>query len=823
MGFLTKTNKNNKTNKNVAENVTNKETTNNKKKKPIKIPRTVQDTLDWEHTYENGVFRIGDKRYSKTFAFNDISFKTKSDEDQEAIYDAYLKFLNLINSNEDVFITFVNYKEDINSKLASILPLQKQDGFNGYRDEMSDVLKNNIKLSRNAISTKRFITVFTEAEDVDIAMQRLYSLEGELSQTFKKIGGESLRPLNLAERLEVINDILNPGEPNFWFEHDAQGKTSVDFDKMTKQHLTTKDIIAPESLRFYGNRFEINERVGQTMYLDGIANFMDTNFLTSLVSVNFESVFTLHISAWEQTDAIKKIHNQSVNIEAEVEDKMDSRMNKGKDPSMIGRDLKKAQDEIEALQDDILNRDQKLFYMSLTIGHFAEDETILKEQTKIIKNSAIKYMCTIKPLLEQQERGLNTILPLGHDKLYSKRLMTTESLGVFIPFDEVNQFDKNGIYYGINAINKSLIVYDRTKGMNYNGLVLGASGSGKSFSAKREMTSVILNKDANVYIIDPDGEYSPLAEAFNGTIINISPGNGVYINPFDLDIDTSGDSELNPITMKADFICGLLETMLGNGASLTPTQKSIVGRCIQQIYRPYLEYLAELPPDRSGKKRTIDRDQCPTMQNLFDSLLSQPQAEAQNLALVMETYTTGQYDTFAHRTNVDIDNRLIIFNIKNIGTNLKELGLKICMSEIWNRMVENKRSNRWTWFYADEFHLFLNNYSTAEFLKSIWKRARKFLGVPTGITQNVEDLLNSPAARAIINNTSFIYMLNQSAMDRAALQELLHLSNGDMEYVTNVSHGHGLIYTGQQTIPFEDNFPSKTELFKIMTTKLMED
>lgn len=795
----------------------------NRAKGKIKIPRTVQETLDWEGTYENGVFKIGDTRYSKSFAFNDISFKTKNDEDQEAIYDAYLRFLNQIGFGEDIFITFVNYKEDEDTKLASVLPLYKQDGFNVYREELSTVLKNNMSLSRNSISTKRYITVYVNADTVEAAMQRLSILEGELTTSFKKISGTPLRPLDLAERLEVINLILNPESPNFYFEHDAKGKTSIDYDLLKKQHLTTKDIVCPESLKFYSNRFEINERVGQAMYLDGIANFMDTNFLTEIVSVNFESVFTLHISAWEQADAIKKVHNQSVNIQAEVEANMDKRISAGKSPDMINADLRKNKDEIEALQDDILNRDQKMFYTSLSLCHFAENLKILKEQKKIIENSAIKYMCTIKPFLNAQERGFISSLPLGHDKLYSKRMLTTESLGVFIPFDEVNQFDKNGIYYGINAINKSLIVYDRTKGMNYNGLVLGSSGSGKSFSAKREMTSVILNKDANIYIIDPDGEYSPLADAFNGTVINISPGNGVYINPFDLDIDNSHDTDLNPITMKTDFIFGLLETMLGNGASLSPTQKAIVGRCIQQIYRPYLEHLAELPPDNNGRKRTIDREHCPTMQNLFDALLSQPQAEAQNLALVMETYTTGAFDTFAHRTNVNIDNRLVVFNIKNIGTNLKELALKVCMNEVWNRMINNRRDNKWTWFYVDEFHLLLSNKSTSEFLKSIWKRARKFYGVPTGITQNVEDLLASQEARAIINNTSFVYMLNQSSMDRISLQELLNLSNSDIEYITNVEPGHGIIYTGQQTIPFEDNFPVKTKLFEIMTTKAVDD
>ncbi len=796
-----------------------------KKKKAsvkTKLPRTVQETLDWICTYDNGVFQIAPKKFSKMYSFKDISFKTKSDEDQQAIYANYQRFLNTMQAEEDMYITFVNFKENEGDKLASVLPQSKGDKNDKYRDELTKILRDNMRLSRNSISTNRYITIVVKANDVDTAMKRFACLDGELANAFKKITGQLLRPLTLAERLEVIHTILNGDEPNYWFEHDVNGGVSIDFGKAAKHGYSTKDIVAPEMLRFYGNRFQIGERYGQAMYLDGIANWMDSNFLPSLTSVSFESVLTLHISAMDQSEAVKKIHNQSVNINAEVESKQDERSAKGKDPRFINSDLLHAKDEIELLQDDILNRDQKLFFMSLCVCHFAENEDILKEQSKIMKDSAAKYMSSIRPLLEQQERGLMSALPLGHDKLYVNRLLTTEALGVYLPFDEVNQFDKNGIYYGVNAINKSLIIYDRAKGQNYNGLVLGASGSGKSFSSKREMTSVILNKDANVYIIDPDGEYAPLAHAFDGTVIKISPGNGVYINPFDLDIDNSYDRDLNPIAMKVDFICGMLETMLGNGAKLTPIQRSIVDRCVQQIYRPYLEHLAELPPDRNGRKRTIDRAYCPTMQNLFDSLLSQPQAEAQNLALIMETYTTGAFDTFAHRTNVDVDSNLIIYDISSIGTNLMELGLKVCANEVWNKMVENRKKDRWTWFYIDEFHLLLSNSSTAEFVKTVWKRARKYYGVPTGITQNTDELLASPEARAVINNTAFVYMLNLSLMDRNVLQEILHLSNGDMEYVTNVEAGHGLIYTGAQCLPFEDEFPRNTELYKIMSTKAGE-
>lgn len=785
------------------------------------IPKIAQDSVPYIEAYENGVFQVEPGVFSKTFRFDDISFKTKSDEEQERIYDAYMKFLNSSKPKEDIFISVVNVRDSAEEKVKAIVSPLKGDEFDIFRREMSDMIVDKMKSSNNNIRTEKMLTVRIESPSVDGAMEKLKSVSDDLSDEFKRFTKMPLNEVSLAARLESLFRIMNGDEENFWFEHDTAGNVTLDFSAMAKKGLTTKDIICPEFLKFNGNNFQIGNRFGQAMYLDGIANWLNSNFFTEVSEMSFEGVVTLHIQPIPQEDAIKMIHNRSVNIRAEITQKQKNAQRNGYEGTM-SIDLKNAMEQIEELQEDLLNRDQKLFYISMSIVHFADTAEEVKEHAGIIKNTASKHMCTIKPMMMQQERGFTSALPVGIDKGYTKRLMTTESLGVFIPFDEVNQFDRGGFYYGVNSINKSLIVYNRKKGQNYNGLVLGSSGSGKSFSAKREMSSVILNTDDDIFIIDPDGEYGPIAESFGGSIIKIAPGNGVYINPFDLDIDTSHDSDYNPITMKSDFICGMLETMLGGGR-LSPTQKSIVGRCINQIYKPYLEHLQELPPDKNGRKKTIDRDYCPTMQNLFDALLSQPNQEAQQLALIMETYTTGVFDSFAHRTNVDLENRIIVYNIKDVGSNLMELALKVCMNDVWNKMMENRRNSKWTWFYIDEFHLLLANPSTSEFLKSVWKRARKWQGVPTGITQNVEDLLASTEARAIINNSSFIYMMNQSAMDRNMLQELLNLTDTDKGFITNAEIGCGLIHTGKQSIPFTDKFPQNTKLYKVMTTKADDD
>lgn len=793
-------------------------------KKTKKVPRTAQESLPYLEAYENGVLQVEPGVFTKSFKFGDISFKTKSQEEQDRIYENYQKFLNSFIPKVDVFLSVVSLADSGEEKANSIIAPLKGDELDPYRKEMSKMIIDKMKSSNNNIQTTKYITIRVEAPSVDEAMEKLDDLSTTFSQEFKRFTKQNLEPLSLAERLEVLYRIMCGDETNYWFEHNASGEVSVDYSKMARQGLTTKDIISPEILKFNGNMFEIGEeRIGQVLYLDKIANWLNSNFFTEISAMPFEGVTTLHIQAIPQDDAIKMIHNQSVNINAELLQKQTKNAQEGIGEGYISADLRNAKEQIEELQEDLLNRDQKMFYMSMNVMHFAKDKEELRTQSSTLKNISSKYMCSVKPLLMQQERGFTSALPMGIDKTYMKRLMTTESLGVFIPFDEVNQFDKGGFYYGVNAINKSLIVYNRKKGQNYNGLVLGSSGSGKSFSAKREMVSAILNTNDDIYIIDPDGEYSPIAQAFGGSIIKIAPGNGVYINPFDLDIDTSHDSDYNPITMKADFVCGMIETMLGANARLSPTQKSIVGRCIQNIYRPYLEHLNELPPDANGRKRTIDRELCPTMQNLFDELLSQDHPEAQQLALIMESYATGMFNTFAKRTNVDLSNRIIVYDIKDIGSNMMELALKVCMNDVWSKMMENRRENKWTWFYIDEFHLLLSNASTSDFLKTVWKRARKWNGVPTGITQNVEDLLASTEARAIINNSSFIYMMNQSAMDRNMLGELLNLTETDKEFITNVESGCGLIHTGRQSIPFNDRFPQDTELFKIMTTKAEPD
>lgn len=782
------------------------------------IPKNAQQSLKYIECYTNGIMQIEPGVFSKMFGFKDVSFRTKSDEEQLEIFGGYCKLLNSISPDEDVYLTIANVPGDKKASIESIIPQRKGDKYDEYREELGTMIRHKVETLRNNIVTRKFITVTIKEDNVDKVTKRFDEIYTELNSAFKKITKESLKEVSLEERLELFALLYKGEDVGLYFQHDMNGNVSIDWDDIKKHGLTTKDIICPEGIKAKTTSIQLGEnRHAQSLYLERFANWLNTNFFNDMCEANMESVITVHIEPIPQQTSIRMVHNQSINITAEVMEKQKQLLKSGYDPSMIPMDLADAKENIDDLQNDLQNRDQKLFFTNFVVSVFGETEEQTKANGKVMKNIAAKHMCTLMPCLWTQERGLNTSLPYGLDDLYQKKILTTEALGTLIPFDEANTTDQGGFYYGVNAINKSVIVYNRMRGQNYNGLILGASGSGKSFSAKREMISAILQTNADVYIIDPDGEYTPLAEAFDGQVVKIAPGSPNYINPFDLDVDNSFDQDLNPMAMKMDFVCGMIETMLGGFVRLTPSQRSIIDRCVRQIYTPYIEHLATMPP-RNGKPVTIDKDICPTMQNLFDALLSQPQPEAQNLALAMESYAVGMFDTFSHKTTVDLSKRVVVYDIKDIGTNLRELGLKVCLNDIWNKMMENRRYNKWTFFYIDEFHLLLSNASTSEFLKSIWKRARKWQGVPTGITQNVEDLLASSDARAIINNSSFIYMLNQSAMDRIALQDLLKLSNNDLEFITNVERGRGLIKTSKSVIPFMDDFPKETKLFQIMTT-----
>lgn len=786
-----------------------------------KMKSTVTDTIPYINAYDNGVLQIDTGVFSKTYKFEDIAFTSRSEDTQESIYETYQKFLNALSPDISIQIHFVNTKEDMEVKLSQIAPPTRGDSLDKYTLEITNVLRDKLEEARNNIKTDKYISVTIKAESVDEAMASFKDAESVIIPSFSDIGNTELVPLELPERLELLHKIYNGSDTNFYFEHNENGDVSCDFNRLARQGLSTKNLVAPSGFNFGISKMTIGDRECGHLFVDNLPNYIDASFIASVCNLPFESVITLYINQLPIDEATKKVNSQATNIDAEINSREEKAMDKGRTPN-IPTDLRVAKENIELLQEDLISRDQRMFVFSMDVLYFTGTTEELTRATKTYKSTADKYSVKFQKAMFLQEQALASTVPYGKHLELHDRFLTTETVGIFMPFDEINQYDKGGVYYGKNRINNSPIIINRRKGNNYNALVLGSAGSGKSFGTKREITFIRLNDpSAGILIIDPSDEYRFLTEAFGGTVISIAPGAGIYLNPLDLDIDNSFDIDFNPMVAKIDFIVGFIETIL-NGTPLSPIQRSCIDTAMVNIYRPYLEHLRELPPLPNGRRQTIDRSTCPTLQTLYEELqtIAKQNREAMDLAIILQPYVSGSYDLFAHHTNINVDNNFICFNLKPVNEMgvVKELAMKVCMNELLTRNQANRRNNKWTYMYIDEAHLFLNSPATAQFFKTVWKTVRKFMGCPCAITQNVEDFITSPEARAIINNTSFANIMNQSMMDRNMLQQLFQLTETDLKYITNVKRGSGLIWTSKGTFPYTDEFPCDTELFTLFTT-----
>lgn len=782
-----------------------------------KVPKTSQGTIPYRAAYDNGIIEIEQGIFSKSYFIDDVNFKIASQNDQDDIFLKYGDMLNMFDHNEKIEVTVFNRSVVREKFEQEVLMENKYDGLDEYRQESNEILLEKMSEGKNNITKERYLTLTIEAKDYDDAVNTFVHRDAEISAAIKRINGSETSPLNLTERLSVLYDIYNPNASEPLAQQKViKGKTvsSFDVEELKKQGLTTKDAIAPTVIRFNNDNTLLGETYAQTLFLQGLPSFLSTDFMSELNDLPFNLLTTVHFNSMRQDKAMSLIKRQIVNINSNVIDKQKRASKSGYSADLISPELLRAKDEADKTLSDMTSRNQKMFYVTFVLTHFADDIEMLKEQLTQILTVSQKHMVRLAKLNMQQEVGFNASLPLGVNKLETKRLLTTETASLFIPFSAQELSQNGGIYYGLNAVSHNLILFDRTKSQNANGIILGTPGSGKSFSAKREIISVLLNTNDDVYIVDPEREYAPLAELFGGEVVRIAAGSKVYLNPMDMDLNYANDDD--PVTLKADFICSLCETILGGKYGLSQSQNSIIDRCVRQIYQPYLNWLNQHP-----EKGSCDLKHMPTLRLLYDVLLRQPEPEAKQIALALERYATGSLDTFAHTTNVDVKKRFVVYDIKDVGSGMKEMGLQICLNDIWNRTISNKQKyNKRTWFYIDEFYLLTQTDSSAKFLQEIFKRTRKWGGVPTGITQNVEDMLVSKEARSIIANCQFVMMLNQAPTDKQELAKMFNISPAQLSYITNADTGQGLIYTGKSIVPFIDKYPTNTKTYAAMTTKL---
>lgn len=781
------------------------------------LPKDVRTSIPFRGVMENGIIETYPGTFTKSYRLKDVNFAIAKDEEQLAIYRSFMDLLNSFSSNVKWQFTIFNHEIDKRETIRNIRVMPQHDGLNKYRNELNAVLLQNLKTGNRSVKQDKILTVSITDMNVDHAVAVLNRTDGEIDNKLRKICGSETKPMTSKERISLLYNIYNQDSDYRLTTGIYNGEEELDLSVVERAGLSVKDVIGPTGMDFTmrnGSMFQIGDEYGQAMYLERVPANLSTAFMQDLSDIKCNMLISVTSEAIPQDKAVHLVKSNLASIEAKIAGVSKSNVEEGY-AAALPPDLAKSQASARDLLNDLTGRNQNLFYLTFTVVVFARTVDQLEDNIRLVKSVAGKHLCPVKPMRYQQEFCFNTALPLCRNDLYVERLYTTESAAVFIPFNsqEINQ--KNSIFYGLNQTTKSMVLYDRLTGDNYNGLIFGGSGSGKSFTAKFEMISVLLNRtDSQIFVVDPQGEYYPLVNALGGQEIKLAPGNNVYINPLDLDLSEDPDGETNPVIMKSDFVISMFDIIIGQNRELNAVHTTILDRSVRRIYKGYIAELQHMGV-------TCDRSKCPTLTDLYKELemASAEQYEAKELKDVLSQYAVGSFDTFAHRTNVDTNAKFVVYNTKALGSGMKELGLHICTNDIWNRMILNSKKHVYTWFYIDEFHVLLESRPTTIFLRRVWKMARKWLGVPTGIMQNTEDLLKTADTRAIVANTSFIIMLKAAKQDRDNLADLLSLSNAQLEYITNSDPGFGLLYNGKITVPFGFRFPKKTKLYAIMTTQ----
>lgn len=706
-----------------------------KKQKIQHIPQTLQDSIPYVRVFEeNGIFEIKPGEYSKSYYFPEINFRTLNNDNQIKIAQAYSTFISAFPQDTTVEVTIYNKNVDIMKFQDDIMLKMKNDGLDIYRDEYNNMLLDKLSGAKNNLETVKLLTVGIKANDAQEAFDKFSQIDGIVSENMALVTKRESRALTTIERLDLLNTIYN---------HDAaislrqkkiiQGVEVEAFslENCRAQGITTKDVIAPSGMQVKNHDMEVGSSFTRSYYISNYPSWIKSTLLTELASLPSNMLVSVYFNAIPQDEAIKMIKRQGTNISANLLEIQKKAAKSGFDPSLVSPDLQVAKEESSELMNEMTKDNGMLFTGNIVITIFASSLDELQRLEELLKAVAIKSLVFLKPLNFQQEEGFNTSLPLANNQLKIQRLMTNNTISSITPFSVREVHQKTGMYYGLNAASRNMILYDRTTDVNPNGCILGMPGAGKSFSAKREMLNILLNTDDEVYVIDPEGvDYVPLANALGGSEIKLATGSKVHLNPFDLNIENTDDNG-DPVKVKTDFIETICEIAIGGRYGLSPYEKSIIDRCVVDVYEPYMEHLKKT-------KKTIATEKAPTMQDFYDSLMAYRLPEAQNIAISLERFVKGSLDIFAHPTNVEIDNRFTVYNIKEIGTGLKELGLQICLDNIWNKMIMNKAKGKRTWFYVDEFYLMMRSPTSASYIAEIWKRARKWNGIPTAITQNVE-------------------------------------------------------------------------------------
>ena len=759
-----------------------------------KAALSAQQTIPYLVMHPDGVCQLPDGLYTKTVEYEDINYSVASTEDQTAIFSGWSSFLNYFDSSLPFQLSFVNRRSRSRSKYKVNIP-PAQDDYDSIRAEFTGMLKSQIAKSNNGIERSKYITFGLPAEGIAEARPRLERVEADVTGNLKRLGVPSV-PMDGQARLALLHGQMHPGnrEP-FRFS----------WQDIPKTGLGTKDYIAADSFDFRQSRtFRIGQYWGAASYLQILASELSDKLLAEILELDAEMTVTLHIQTVDQLKAIKTIKGKLSDIGKMKVEEQRKAVRAGYDPDILPPDLITFSKDAAELLADLQSRNERMFLLTFTVINIAPTRQRLENDVFTVGGIAQKYNCALKRLDWQQEQAFVSSLALGYNEVEIQRGMTTSSTAIFIPFmTRELRMAGPSLYYGMNALSHNVIMADRKKLKSANGLYLGSTGSGKSFAAKREIINVFLTipKD-RIIIVDPMGEYAPLVRRLGGQVVEIAPGSPSHINPMDIQLDLDDDE--SPLSMKADFLLSLCELVVGGKDGLQPIEKTVIDRCVRLIYRDMALGIGDGKP--------------PLLQDLYEELLKQPEPEARRVATALELYCTGSLNLFNHPTNVNLNSRVVCIVLKGLGENLRKIAMHTTNEFVTAAVNANHKAGIATWCYFDEFHILLRDELTASYFVAVWKMLRKKGCVPSALTQNVKDLLASPAISNILDNTDFLILLSQAQSDRAILAKQLGISEHQLSYITHSNSGEGLLFYGNVTIPFVDRFP-KGEIYNLLTTR----
>ena len=754
------------------------------------VPHSVQDAIPIRRVWPDGIFQAG-KQFSKTFSFTDINYSIAGKDEKTSMFLDYSELLNALDSGASAKITIHNRRLDkAEFERALLLPM-KEDGLDGYRREYNEILLSKVTGTNNSVVQERYFTVSVVKKNVDEARTWFSRVGTDLLTHLSHLSSVG-RELDLPARLQIFRDFFREGEPAPPFDWSSQVRRGHSF----------KDWFCPDAMEFESDCFRIDGRWGRVLYLRDYTSYLKDSMIAELCGLNRSLMLSIDILPVPTDEAVREIQNRMLGIETNAANWQRRQNDTNNFSAVLPYDMEQQRRETREMLEDLTNRDQRMMFGLVTLVHLAESKEQLDSDTESIVSTARRHLCQMSTLRWQQKDGLDTVLPYGLRRIQALRTLTTESTAVLIPFRAQEILQEGGIYYGQNAVSKNMIVADRRKLLNGNSFRLGVSGSGKSFSAKEEIVSIALATGDDILILDPESEFGTLTESLGGEVIRISASSDTHLNAMDMD-GAYGD-ERNPLIEKSEFILSLFEQLIGAGG-VSAKEKSILDRCTYDVYREYQANRFQGEP--------------PTLRELYHALLSQPEPEARGLALSSELFITGSLNTFAQHTNVNTKARILCYDIRELGEQLMPIGMLVTLDAIFNRVIQNWKLGKTTWIFCDEFYLLFRYPYSADFFYKLWKRIRKYNGLVTGLTQNVEELLRSDTARLMLANSEFLILLNQSATDREELARLLHISETQLSYITNVAAGCGLIRCAGNIVPFENSFPRHTHLYRLMTTK----